>query len=240
MYKPTNPSKRSNDLNKMKSSRSTSTLLAAIVAIALLPMSLSANAQDAEPPVIEPLPSIGAACGLRLPDPDPSIVNAYDAVSGNDVYVKWETDRYGDVDCDWGNGGLGEIQVVWRWYSATDFSGNIAYVRQEFFVADSTPPIVDAIPDLEVECGTDIPEPGRLGRWSWDIFLMQNCNYEYFTHEWVSDTQFGTGCGSTIEREYVVRDTCGNETFVIQTIRISRGKGGGGFPKGGKGGGKKK
>lgn len=224
MYKPMNTQKNSTDLDSAKSGRAKLLLSSAILVVALLLLSIPAIAQDTEPPVIEPIVMILFECLEDVFPPDTQIVRAYDAVSGTDVYIELVAEEH---LLDWGC----EI-TIFRTYSATDPSGNTAEVVHVIEIRDTTAPYVQPLPDMEVKCGRDIPDPDPSL-----VRAQDNCSQE-LDIRWVRDTQIGTGCGSTIVRQYSVTDECGNEIYVTQTIKMKGGNGGGNG--GGKGGGKNK
>lgn len=226
MYKPTNAPKSNADLASSMGGRATLILLSAGLVLALLILSAPAIAQDTEAPIIEPIPTWFFECREEVPPPDTGLVRAYDAVSGTDVYIELVAEEH---LLDWGC----EI-TIFRTYSATDPSGNTAEVVHVIEIQDTTYPFAEAPADIEVKCGKDVPDPDPglvraqdLCSQDWDIQVI-----------WAGDSQIGTGCGSTIEREYVVVDECGNQISVFQTITMKGGNGGG--KGGGNGGGKKK
>ena len=105
-------------------------------------------------------------------------------------------------------------ETIIREWTATDECGNSSTCIQLIAVVDTTPPVVNCPPDVEIECGDDI-SPANTGF----ATGTDSCGTVTFTY---SDSSVSS-CGSTeiISRTWTGTDECGTSTATcVQIITI--------------------
>jgi len=157
---------------------------------------------DEKAPDITSCPeTISVQCVEDIPDPDPDLVKAKDNCPN--VLVRHVEDIY-EGACP---------TTVTRVYEAVDECGNVAECVQTIIVDDTTPPVVECPPGLEVQCRGDVPEPNPGA-----IVASDNCGSVTVNHS--GDVSDGNSCPETITRTYTAVDECGNETVCTQLITV--------------------
>ncbi|MDX1685026.1 MAG: SdrD B-like domain-containing protein [Saprospiraceae bacterium] len=104
-----------------------------------------------------------------------------------------------------------------RTWTATDSCGNSTTCRQVIRVRDTVSPVITFCPpDTVIDC-TENTSPDNLGI----VEAIDNCTDSVTYKMWV-DTIIEGGCNNefTIERLWMVRDSCGNESTCLQTIMV--------------------
>ncbi len=161
---------------------------------------------DTTPPVV----SAPAALEIECTDGDyQAQIDAWLAMaSANDG-----CDGALDVADDFNGIGLSCNNTVTVTFSATDACGNPASATSTITIIDTTPPVVDPLDPINVECVGDIPAADI------SIVVASDCDPELtITH--VGDVSDGNSCPEVITRKYRVTDACGNFTDVEQTITV--------------------
>jgi len=107
--------------------------------------------------------------------------------------------------------------LIVRTYEAVDSLGNVATITHNILIADTTPPVVDGLDDITIECTISPDSLDIVG----DLIpaaVSDNCgeiDTIYYT-----DTSFGGVCPQvdSIQRVWIVEDDSGNVTRDTQTI----------------------
>ena len=99
-----------------------------------------------------------------------------------------------------------DIERVW---TATDDCGNNISIQQIIHIYDTTPPVLEGVPDNTlVECGS-IPEPAT-------VTASDNCSSPLVTMEQTTEGS----CPYTITRTWTATDGCGNTVSASQIITV--------------------
>lgn len=101
-----------------------------------------------------------------------------------------------------------------RTYQAMDDCGNTSTVVQLIDIIDTTPPVLNNLPDdTKVDC-SELPL-------SWpDVFATDNCSEDLVVQ--LSETQSQEQCPFILTRTWVVEDACGNTTSYSQEIEVTQ------------------
>jgi len=158
---------------------------------------------DSTPPTVTTAPSpITIECAGDIPPPNPNVIVAFDEC-GQPV-VTHVSDVSDGNSCP---------EKITRTYNVTDGCGNVTVVTQLITIMDTTPPQVEPLADITVECGADVPA-AAIG----NVTATDNCGG--VTVQFMGDQSDGKSCPETITRTYKVTDTCGNATNLTQKIKI--------------------
>jgi hypothetical protein len=109
----------------------------------------------------------------------------------------------------------GEFTIERTW-TATDNCGNLTTCLQTIMVQDTTPPIITCPSDTIVSCSGDL-SPIALG----EPTAMSNCSSVQLNYSY-NDIILPGNCPSemTIERTWMISDTCGNSGSCLQVISV--------------------
>lgn len=154
---------------------------------------------DMTPPTISGVgPNMYVSCD-EIPDPEMAL--ATDACS-EVVSVEFSEFPIGE----------GCSYMLNRSWTATDACGNTASIVQLIYVADEQAPLfVDVEPDLELSCGSEIPEPV-------EPTVSDNCS-DGLTINFIEFTE-SSSCGDIITRTWTATDDCGNTGSATQMISL--------------------
>ena len=162
---------------------------------------------DNIPPTADPLVDEGIFdCIEKIPAPDINIVqNAVDNCGG-DVIVEFVEDSP-PVLC---------TGVVSRTYSVTDVCGNVTLLTQNFTIQDTIIPTGRVDPLGPFACYEELPEPDNV---TFSEVIDNGCNHTVRVTFIGPDTG-DPGCDGIVTRMYRLRDECGNDNFIFQTIQV--------------------
>ncbi|MCD6179386.1 MAG: gliding motility-associated C-terminal domain-containing protein, partial [Bacteroidales bacterium] len=105
--------------------------------------------------------------------------------------------------------------VQTRQWQGTDLCGNSSFSQQRIFVTDTVAPTADPLQEQFILCKNDFPEPSIADLKN----VYDNCSSAVLI-DFVSDISNGKRCPETIIRSYSLKDDCGNESIIKQTIII--------------------
>ena len=158
---------------------------------------------DNTPPNIVSSPGpVTVQCDGDIPAVNPNSIVA------NGECGKITTTHLGDV-----SDGQKCPEVITRTYRVSDECGNFVDVTQKITVHDTTPPVVEDLVPITVQCAGDVPAPNIAA-----VKASDNCGTPTVKH--ISDVSNGLTCPEVITRTYRVTDACGNTTDKTQTITI--------------------
>jgi hypothetical protein len=139
---------------------------------------------DTTPPEITCPESLDVQCAEDVPEPNTALVIAHDNCD-LDVSVMFVSDVSDGNACP---------EVITRTYRATDSHGNTAICTQYITIHDMTPPSIDCMDPVQVQCIEDVP-PVDLA----SVMVSDNCVGDVaVTH--VSDVSDGNTCAEVITR----------------------------------------
>lgn len=106
-------------------------------------------------------------------------------------------------------------EIITRTYRITDLCNNFIDIEQLITIQDVTPPTAGPLPNINIECLTDIPAN--------DITVItdetDNCSTP--TVAFIGDVSDNNTCPETITRTYRITDDCGNIFDVDQVIIVN-------------------
>lgn len=156
---------------------------------------------DNTPPVITCPAPVTVQCMGDVPAPDPSSVTATDNCGGT-VTVTFVKDE---------SSGSCPITIL-RTYKATDGCGNSSTCVQTITVDDKTPPVINCVGDVKLNCG-DNTLPANTGTPT----ATDNCGTATLTYKDVNTSQ---NCFTSITRTWTATDACGNTSTCVQHIVV--------------------
>ncbi len=161
-----------------------------------------AGLYDAEPPQFDQLPP-DETVGCTDPQiADPPVLTATDNLGPVDITFEETTSGSGTGGCA---GGL----TILRTWTATDQCGLATTWTQTITTGDNLAPFILNIPDLTVDCGTEVTE---------NIKVADDCDLSpelTWTDEVLDD-----GCPRLVLRTYVATDDCGNSRIGLQKLTL--------------------
>ncbi len=161
-----------------------------------------AGLYDAEPPQFDQLPP-DETVGCTDPQiADPPVLTATDNLGP--VVITFEETTSGS-----GAGGCAGGLTILRTWTATDQCGLSTTWTQTITTGDNLAPFILNIPDLTVDCGTDVTE---------NIKVVDDCDLSpelTWTDEVLDD-----GCPRLVLRTYVATDDCGNSRIGLQKLTL--------------------
>ncbi|KXK37723.1 MAG: gliding motility-associated C-terminal domain-containing protein [Saprospiraceae bacterium] len=104
------------------------------------------------------------------------------------------------------------VYTITRKWTATDNCGNSAEAVQVIEVRDKEAPAIAGMPVDSVQCHVFDSHPDSLF-----VQFVDACSPVVTTF---SDRQLSSGCDEVIERTYVSKDVCANETTYVQVLKI--------------------
>lgn len=107
--------------------------------------------------------------------------------------------------------------LIIRTYEAIDSLGNVAVITHNILIDDTTPPVINGLADITIECTISPDSLEVVG----DLSLAAvNDNCGTIDTIYYSDTSFGGSCPvvDSIQRVWIVEDIDGNMTRDTQTI----------------------
>ncbi len=156
-------------------------------------------------PIASDLATVNLQCIDELPEPDINLVT--DETDNCSIpTVAFVSDTSNNQACS---------ETITRIYSVTDDCGNSSNVTQLFIINDFTPPTASALPSVNLECISEIPQPDT----SLVIDGQDNCTAT--TVEFISDVSNNQSCSEIVTRTYRVLDECGNGTDINQLFIIN-------------------
>ena len=162
--------------------------------------------EDTILPTADSLSDITVECYSDIPDYDLNLVtNAQDNCSTPSISFIEDSTYYGNCS-----------ETIVRTYRVTDDCGNYTDITQNISIIDTTPPTVDNLSDITLECIADIPETTDFT----NITAYDNCNSTP-TISFIRDSYSSGICPQTITRTFRVTDNCNNSTDVNQQIIIN-------------------
>ncbi len=108
-----------------------------------------------------------------------------------------------------------------RTYQISDLCGNTMTCMQSIVIDDVTSPTLTCPADVQVSCFGQVPPPyADLTEFEGDMGqAMDNCAIDRASFQLVEELQSGA-CPTTITREYMIADICGNPATCLHTITI--------------------
>jgi hypothetical protein len=187
---------------------------------------VTVTSEDSEPPTIVAPPDVTLAtpagtagsCGLVIGESQLGTAQASDNCTVNVARTGVPSGNFFPV---------GNTTVT---YTATDASGNTATDTQIITVNDETPPIINAPPDANYTCLSEVP-PGHPSQATGTDIIdangnpqpgppSDNCGTPMVT---VTDSTTGAGSASSpliITRTFTATDSAGNTASSVQTITV--------------------
>jgi len=149
---------------------------------------------DQAPEVLNSPEDINLLCGDDIPEYIPEVEDNC-SVSHSLVYAESETYN----SCGY------EIEQVW---TVTDGCNNSTVVsRVVTFEDNSAPYLLEPLPEITLECGSEMPTPEFIDECSLDLEVEVN-----FPNL--------SGCEESFEATYLVTDNCGNSAEFSQSVTI--------------------
>ena len=97
-------------------------------------------------------------------------------------------------------------------WEATDDCGNQGQILINFFIIDSTEPMLFGVPnDVDASCNYDLTPP--------NVGVMDNCDFDIEIE--MTETETGEACNRVIVRKWTATDHCGNMVMQSQTISLT-------------------
>ncbi len=158
--------------------------------------------RDTQPPQFDYLPPDET---LSCTDPqlaDPPLLSATDNLGPVDITFEETTSGDGPGGC------VGGLTVVRTW-TATDQCGLSTTWTQTLTSGDELAPFILNVPDLTVDCGTDVTE---------NIKVADDCDLAPEL-SW-TDAVLDDGCPRQLWRTYVATDDCGNTRLAYQKLTL--------------------